>query len=274
MRRWKARLSVGNGFRLDGDADPLTNVRFADDLILFAKSLSEIEDMTNLLVGEFAKAGLVANGAKTKLLTTDAAVTSGHIPVLVDIGGMFVEVIKSGSSHKYLGKSLPGDLSRRGQRNLDHRLSCAWFRFHELQHTLCNRKIPVHLRLKLFDSVVSPTVLYSLSTTPLTATQCERLDGVQRKMLRRIVGWVRIDDEGWDVTGHRMKQRLQLALAKHPVATWSEVRSRHTRKLIGKLISNKAPTLACRVYRWALCPSLPGYVRYRRPGRPSCRWTG
>ena len=215
----------------------------------------------------------MANGAKTKLLTTDAAATAGQTPMLADIGGMFVDIIRSACSHKYLGKSLPGDLSKRGQRNLDHRLSCAWRRFHELQHTLCNRKIPVHLRLKLFESVVSPTVLYSLSTTPLTTTQCERLDGVQRKMLRRIVGWVRLGDEDWDVTGHRMKMRLQAALARYPIGTWSEARERQKRRLVSKLVSSEAPALACRVYRWALCPRLPGYVRYRRPGRPSCRWT-
>ncbi len=181
--------------------------------------------------------------------------------MLVDIGGMFVEIVRNGSSHKYFGKALPGDLSRRGQRNLDHRLSCAWLRSHELQHTLCNRRILVHLRLRLFDSVVSPTVLYSLSTTALTATQLDWLDGIQRKMVRRIIGWIRVDDEDWHATGHRMKQRLTAALAKHTITNWSEARNKQKRRFIDQLQTNQAPALACRVYRWdtnvafvILCP--------------------
>ena len=266
-------MRAEHGFQLSGDAaDRLTNVRFADDLILFAKSLCEVEEMTALLVEEFAKAGLVANGSKTKVLTTDAAVFSGPTPLLVDIAGMLVEVIKAGSSHKYLGKSLPGDLTSRGQRNLDHRLSCAWMRFHELRHTLLNHKIPVKLRLRLFDAVVSPTVLFSLSTTPLTVTQLERLDGAQRKMMRRIVGWVRHDEEDWHVTGHRMKERLNSAWDSTRVAVWSQARGKQRRRLLEK-VANQPAGIVCRVYHWSIRPTVPGQVAYRRPGRPACRWT-
>ena len=228
--------------------------------------------MTALLVQEFAKAGLVANGSKTKLLTTDAGVSSGPTPLLVDIAGMFVEVIKTGSSHKYLGKSLPGDLPSRRQRNLDHRLSCAWMRFHELRHTLLNHKIPVKLRLRLFDAVVSPTVLYSLSTTPLTVSQFARLDGVQRKMMRRIVGWAKHDEEDWHDAGHRMKERLNTAWSSTRVAVWSQARGKQRRKLIEK-VTNRPAGIVCRVYRWSMRPTVPGQLAYRRRGRPACRWT-
>ena len=40
-------------------------------------------------------------------------------------------------------------------------------------------------------------------------------------MLRRIVGWVRFDDEAWQLTGHRMKRRLEAAFAQHPIEDWS-----------------------------------------------------
>ena len=184
---------------------------------------------------------------------------------------MFVELVRRGASHKYLGKTLPGDLSTRGQRNLDHRISCAWLRFHQLGHTLLNRKIPVHLRLKLFDSVVSPTVLYSLSTTPLTETQLEKLNAVQRKMLRKIAGWVRHDGEEWSITGRRMKQRLDAALMRRPVAVWSEARGKQRERIIRKAAPSEGAGIVARVFKWALRPNLPG--AHRRPGRPACRWT-
>ena len=226
----------------------------------------------HLLVEEFASAGLVANGSKTKLLTTDAAVSSGQTPLLVDLAGMFVEVIKTGSSHKYLGKSLPGDLASRGQRNLDHRLACAWMRFHEMGHTLMNHKIPVNLRLRLFNSVVSPTVLYSLSTTPLTSSQLERLDGVQRKMMRRIVGWVRHDEKDRHDAGHRTTEKLNNACDNARVAVWSQARDKQRRWLLEKVTKRQAG-IVCRVYRWSARPTVPGHLAYRKRGRPACRWT-
>ena len=146
-------------------------------------------------------------------------------------------------------------------------------RFHDLHQVLTNRNFPVHLRLQLFDSVVSPTALYGLSTTPLTATQLDKLDAVQRKMLRRIVGWVREEDEDWATTGHRMKQRLDAALVQRPVPQWSHARSKQRNRIIQKLVSDRAPKIACLVYRWFTEPVLRTSEAYRRRGRPRCRWT-
>ena len=128
---------------------------------------------------------------------------------------------------KALGRRWPGDLTLRGQCNLEHRISLSWMKFQNLSQVLTNQNVPVHLRLRLFDSIVSPTLMYSLATSPLTSGQLERLDATQRRMLRRIVGWVRLEDEAWERTGSRMKQRLQAALNKCPVKPWSEARRKH-----------------------------------------------
>ena len=45
----------------------------------------------------------------------------------------------------------------------------------------------------------------------LTRTQLDRLGSAQRKMLRNIVGWVRIDGEERKTTVRRMKQRMNNA---------------------------------------------------------------
>ena len=80
----------------------------------FAKSLQEVEEMATMLVGEIARAGLGANGLMAKPLTTDTTVSSGQTPLLVDDVGMLLEDITAGSSYKYLGRSMPGDLTSRG----------------------------------------------------------------------------------------------------------------------------------------------------------------
>ena len=48
-----------------------------------------------------------------------------------------------------------------------------------------------------------------------------KLDVVQRRMLRSIVGWVRIPDEPWENTMRRMNQRMEHAAYLHPLPSWS-----------------------------------------------------
>ena len=50
-------------------------------------------------------------------------------------------------------------------------------------------------RLKLFHATVSPTAMFGLASLPLTQRFLHKLDVVQRRMLRSIIGWVRIPGE-------------------------------------------------------------------------------
>ena len=75
---------------------------------------------------------------------------------------------------------------------------------------------------KLFDSVVSPTAIFGLAVLPLTKIQIHKLDVVQRKMLRSIVGWVRKDGEQWQDTMRKMNGRLDSAMTLFPVRRWSD----------------------------------------------------
>ena len=267
MRQWKSKLD-NHGLLLDADPERLTNLRYADDLLLFANSCEEAAEMFEMLSVELARAGLSINGAKTKILTTDSDVLDRNTPLLLDAGDCMLEVLCGDATHKYLGRLFPGDLRNRGKANLSHRLACGWFKFHTLAPTLLNRKLPIILRLKLFDSVVSPTVTYSLSTTPLTGVQLSMLDATQRKMIRRMVGWVRFDDESWEVTGQRMKARLESALHRFPVRPWSVARAAQRDQIVHKLQSGLAPRVAQMAYQWSPADA----ALQRGPGRPRQRW--
>ena len=79
----------------------------------------------------------------------------------------------------------------------------------------------LNLRLKLFQSIISPTVCYSLDTSPLTDALKSRLDVTYRVMLRRMIGWVSSTGDTWEEQGRKMKNRLDRALAGYPIADWS-----------------------------------------------------
>ena len=265
MRRWKARLR-NHGLLPSPEHERLTNLRYADDLLLFAWSLEDATYMLDCLVEELSAAGLSVNAKKTKVMTTDAEIVSDGRPLFIDAGGGMVEVVKHTGTHKYLGRLLSGDLRVRGKCNLEHRSKCAWLKYHHIGSTLQNRNISIKLRLRLFDAVVTPSVLYSLATTPSTQSQLGKLDALQRKMSRRIVGWVRFDEESWQTTGHRMKQRLEAALAQHPITDWS-VRRNDLRGSLTQQLENESLSRLCSLsHSWR-----PG--RARRRGRPLQRWT-
>ena len=222
--------------------------------------------MFDMLERELRAAGLSVNGKKTKLLTTGPEYEVDGAPLLIEAGSQMVEVVRRGESHKYLGRLLGGSLADRGQSNLEHRLSCAWLKYHSHRETLQNKRVPLHLRLRLFNSTVSPSALYSLSSTPLTACQLEKLDITQRRMLRRIVGWVRVEGEAWQLTGHRMRQGLDAALAVCPVPPWSISRNRQQDRLRVRVESGNGPLSTKLAHAWV--------PQGRRPqGRPQQRWT-
>ena len=72
MQKWKAQLLLDESFALHSNAEygRLTNIRYADDIILFAKSLDEAQRMIESVVRVFAECGLELNARKTKKNST------------------------------------------------------------------------------------------------------------------------------------------------------------------------------------------------------------
>ena len=100
------------------------------------------------------------NSAKTKIFTTSPLNTSEF----VDVCGEMVQVIHAESVHKYLGRNLTANFLARRDMEFAHRLQVAWNKFRKYKHVLLNKHISLVLRLKLFDAVVSPAMLFGLAT--------------------------------------------------------------------------------------------------------------
>ena len=71
FRKWKLRLTH-HGLLVNVDHERLTNSRYADDIMMYAKSLDELHDMVHWLMEELANVGLQLNGSKTKIPKTMA----------------------------------------------------------------------------------------------------------------------------------------------------------------------------------------------------------
>ena len=276
IRSWKSKLD-DHGLLIGGldQASRLTNVRFADDLIIYSTDEAELADMLDMLAEELAKVGLTMNSKKCKIFTTSIDSVSCCVPLFLDAAGGFIEILRANDSHKYLGCLLPGDLRQRGRANLQYRLRCAWGKFHEFKRALTDKYVDVKLRLRLFDAVVTPCALYGLTTSPLTAKDEEQLATTQRKMLRLIIGYVKGDGDSWADMYRRLRLRLASAMAKKPVKEWVLLLKQKKQSLLDQITSGARNSLTCRLAAWRpdlekdwkLCQS-----PCRGRGRPRAVW--
>ena len=72
MRDWKAH-GHGLGIVLHENQNPLVDLSFADDILMFAASVEQSPDMLRSLVDALRNAGLILNVSKTKLLVDNAS---------------------------------------------------------------------------------------------------------------------------------------------------------------------------------------------------------
>ena len=139
---------------------------------------------------------------------------------------------------------------------------------------LTNKHVALKLRLKFFDSVCSPTILFGLATLPLSKSQLRRLDVTQRKMLRTIVGWVAVDSTDWKTTMQRMNEKLGAALRLYPISLWSDAVFRKQFRLSACVCRHLERWPAAATF-WNPPDNAGRYFTnqpFRKRGRPQVRW--
>ena len=102
----------------------------------------------------------------------------------------------------------------------------------------------------------------------------QKLDTTQRKMLRSMVGWIRVDGEDWADTMRRMNTRVEYANSLYPVKLWSEDCLVRQFKMASKVASSPDAWPA-RVHAWN--PTDDWFKNFatkpsRKKGRPPKRW--
>ena len=85
---------------LEDGLEPLLDLRFADDILLFCTTLDKACLLLDELVASLARVGLTLNFEKTKIVTTQAQPPQQ----LQTRGGVTVDVLDRASSHKWLAR--------------------------------------------------------------------------------------------------------------------------------------------------------------------------
>ena len=164
----------------------LTNLRYADDVLLVATSLEQLRTMIADVAVGVAKCGLELHPGKTKILTNLRSRRGDTAKSHANVNGMNIEILARPATAKYLGRKVT--FSSPHSTEIDSRVAAAWRCFAKYKDELQNKCYSLQSRLRLFDAIVSPTALYGCSCWTLTTDLEATLRKTQRRMLRLILG--------------------------------------------------------------------------------------
>ena len=77
--------------------------------------------------------------------------------------------------------------------DVDNRVRSAWYSWRGLSGVICDKKVPVKLKNKLYKTVIRPTLIYGSECWALHRAEQQRMHTTEMKMLRWIQGKTRKD---------------------------------------------------------------------------------
>ena len=266
-KRWQALNERRRGnyywMVIDSPNDVLSNLRFADDVLLIASSRADVAKMISDLAREAAKFGLEIHLGKTRILTNKGGKRPSHIKCY----NHNVEVVAADSTEKYLGRALT--MVNQHDAELQNRLASAWAPFFKSKSALCNRRLLLKDRLRLFEAVVTPCALYSCGTWAMTTDMARSLRSARRRMLRWMMPTLRRQGEGWPEYITRATERVEDIATKNRVSDWVALQQVRKGKLAGQAASHTNGRWTSRILQWK-----PWFrcISHRDVGHPIRRW--
>ena len=177
--RWQKKKGMGT-YLSDNDHDCLTNLRFADDVPLFASSKEQLQKMLCEFKQSTEKVGLRIHPGKTKILRNQSSDTRREI----EADNIKVEILTRGESTKYLGQMIT--FHQQETTEIRNRIR-AWATFHKYRQGLTSKNYLLKHRLWLFDAEITPRKWYASGTWTPTKEHERMIQSTQRKMLRLII---------------------------------------------------------------------------------------
>ena len=203
------------GYVIDNPSDPLTNLRFADDVIIVAGNKRDVGRMVAHLATEAAKFGLKIHAGKTKILTN---VSAQARPAQLLAGSNYIQVLTDEETERYLGRRLT--LKNSTAIEIDNRIASGWAAFGRLKHVLCNRCIKFTQRLRLFETAVTPAVLCGCAAWTLNVSLEQKVEKTRRTMIRKMLMLPRLLDETWVEYIRRSTHKAEAEAASRGYEKW------------------------------------------------------
>ena len=164
----------------DNDHDCLTNLRFADDVLLLASSKEQIWKMLCEFKKSSENVGLRIHQETTKILSNQSIINSD-----TKKRNLKLKTLTRNESVKYLGQKI--SFHHQETTEIKNRIRAAWATFRKYRQELTSKNYMLKHRLRLFDAAISPTICYAAGTWIPIKEHEKMTQSTQRKMLRLII---------------------------------------------------------------------------------------
>jgi len=164
------------GMRIGGIR--VTNLRYADDIVLVAESPEELQLLMKRLQAACEEMGLAINVSKTSSMSLN----TDNLAILT----AYDEQVPQSDRCKYLGAIFNADAS--GSTEFKQRLALGYARLAGLAPVLKRKDISAKLKVKLIQSLVFPVVTYGCEAWTLLKEERRKLISFETKSYRRALG--------------------------------------------------------------------------------------
>ena len=165
------------------DGEPLTDLRFADDVATPTIGVKNNETQLNIINKESKKVGLGIHRGKTKYITNYCTNEK------IFIEGTEIEKVES---YKYLGQTI--SMENRTLEEVLMRIKMGWSVFYKYREIFLDKDLPICLKRKVFNQCVIPTLSYGSQTWSLTKEIANKITVCQRAMERKMLG-IKLQDK-------------------------------------------------------------------------------
>lgn len=161
----------------------INNIRFADDTVILASTVEELQRLVNRTNTFCEKYGLKINIKKTKYMQITKKLNT-HTNITLK--GVQLEKVEH---YKYLGTWIT--YNNEQTREIKTRIEIARTVFNKMRILLCSRDLPIQLRTRTLKCYVFSTLLYGLESWTLKQEHINKLQAFEmwcyRRMLR--ISW-------------------------------------------------------------------------------------
>ena len=167
------------GIKLLGEY--INNLRYANDTVLLAESVEELQALVNAVKEGSRKFGLEMNTKKTKTMIIRRDVTDGS-RVEIKVDGVTLEQVES---YQYLGQLMTED--GRCEVEIKRRIGIAKTNFLKMKNVLTTKNLSMKTRKKILYCYIISTLMYAAETWVINAAEWKKIEAFEMWAFRKMM---------------------------------------------------------------------------------------
>ena len=177
----EALRNTSAGIKINGKT--INNIRYADDTVIIASSLPELQHLIDTIVDYRERYGLYMNISKTKLMVFSKMQTQAVLRIHNNI-------VEQASCFKYLGALVSSNCD--STKEILSRIEQARETFISMKNLFIRRDLDLSLKIRMLRCYVFPILLYGCECWTLNPLLEKRIEAFEMYLYRRIlrISWI------------------------------------------------------------------------------------